>query len=172
MLSQLFSWEFLALFPFVFVSASYVSEIESSFQLYLMNITGYHYHDYEFDYVDLKNIVYPLPYLVLTVYLGTLFLMSLIPRLQLGKKHCQGFVSLYFLCMVTACTLFGCFFAWSCCVVHEAFAVPTAPYWVTIFFVAILQDLTDKHVQTTALSVCGNDYTRAYKNNAAMLDFT
>jgi hypothetical protein len=46
MLSQFFSWEFLALFPFVFVSATYVSEIECSFQLYLMNIAGYHYDMY------------------------------------------------------------------------------------------------------------------------------
>lgn len=117
------------------------------------------------------NIPYKLPYLVLTVYLGTLFLMSLIPRLQLGKKHCQGFVSVYFIAIIVACTLFGCFFSWQRCYYNESCIVDPAPLCVTMAFVAILQDLTDKHVQTSALSSCGNDYTKAYRNNAAMLDF-
>ena len=83
MLSRFFSFETLAVFPFIMIVATYVGIIESSFYLYIIYVTSARIevkiNNYYYD--DLTNVNYKLPYLILTVYLFTLLVMRLIPRL-------------------------------------------------------------------------------------------
>ena len=89
-------------------------------------------------YEDLQNIRYTLPYVILTVYSGTLFLMHLLPRFQLDKKNCIGFNIVFFLMLTTACTVYGTIYGWERCNQTLVCRVDPAPYCVAIAFVAVV----------------------------------
>ena len=94
----------------------------------------------------------------MTVYLSAQLFMLLLPRFGIGfgferNKSCFApFMLTYLAVLVITCTLYGIFYGVSRCENKESCNFNTDPLSVAIFFIAILQDLTEKHIETIAYS--------------------